>query len=42
MPHIADLHSQNVIFCQVTALIYKQTISSLYLQFVCSVINITV
>ena len=42
MPHIADLHLQKVIFCQVTVLIYKEAISTLFLQFVYSVINITV
>lgn len=42
MPQIADLHPQKVIFRQVSALIYKEAISTLFILFPCSVINITV
>lgn len=41
-PCIADLHLQKITFCQVTVLLYKVSISTLFLQFVCSVINTTV
>lgn len=41
-PCIADLHLLKITFSQVTVLLYKVVISTLFLQFVCSVINITV